>query len=281
MIIWLPSYPKSGNTWLRYFILSLLFGNKKEIHLDQLKNIQQFPSKSQFEGISMDFNNIREVAKNWIPIQSKVNRDKQIRFYKTHNIFCKIDNSSFTNYNNSLGVIYIVRDPRNVITSIKNHFHYNNYKEAKEFIFDEIRITHIPNAKTSNYPLPQFIGSWQTHYKSWKNMNKNFLLIKYENLLLSPETEFQKIADHLEKLLKTKFNKEQVHKAIDNSSYDRLKKMEEKHGFFESVINKKTGERKKFFYLGPKNNWRNILDETIVDEINNKFEPEMKELGYL
>ena len=54
MIIWLASYPKSGNTWLRFFILSLIFGNKGEINLNQLKNIEQFPSKSQFKSMGIN-----------------------------------------------------------------------------------------------------------------------------------------------------------------------------------------------------------------------------------
>ena len=57
--------------------------------------------------------------------------------------------------------------------------------------------------------------------------------------------------------------------------------MEEKKGFIESVKDKKTEEKKKFFYLGPKNNWKKILDKKIVEEINLKFEKEMKELRYL
>ncbi len=69
MIIWLASYPKSGNTWVRFFILSLLLGNKREINLNHLKNIEQFPSKSQFVGLELDLKNLREVAKNWITVQ--------------------------------------------------------------------------------------------------------------------------------------------------------------------------------------------------------------------
>ncbi len=282
MIIWLASYPKSGNTWVRFFILSLLFGNKKEINLDHLKNIEQFPSKSQFVGLELDIKNLREVAKNWITVQKKINLSKKVRFYKTHNTLCQIDKNFFTDHKNTLGAIYIVRDPRNVITSVKNHFNHNSYKEAKNFIFDEKRVVLLSKPKDEkDYSLPQIIGSWQTHYKTWKIMNKNFLLIKYENLLNAPNSEFKKIANYFERLFKTKFTNEQIEKAINSSSFDKLKTMEETKGFIESVKNKKTGEKNKFFFLGPKNDWRKILDKKIVDEINSKFEPEMKELGYL
>jgi hypothetical protein len=282
MIIWLTSYPKSGNTWVRFFILSLLFGNKREINLNHLKNIEQFPSKSQFVGLKLELKNLREVAKNWITVQKKINLSKKVRFYKTHNTLCRIDKNSFTNHKNTLGAIYIVRDPRNVITSVKNHFNHKSYKESKDFIFDEKRVVLLSRPTSNNdYSLPQIIGSWQTHYKTWKIMNKNFLLIKYENLINTPNSEFKKMANYLERLFKTKFTNEQIERAINSSSFDKLQKMEEKKGFIESVENKQTGEKNKFFYLGPKNDWTKILDKEIADEISSRFEPEMKELGYL
>ena len=136
MIIWLASYPKSGNTWLRFFILSLLFGNKDNINLDHLKNIEQFPSKSQFESLGIDLKDLREVSKNWVNVQKKINSHKKLRFYKTHNTLCQIDRNSFTDQNNTLGTIYIVRDPRNVITSLKNHYDLN-YEQSLDFMLNE------------------------------------------------------------------------------------------------------------------------------------------------
>ena len=56
--------------------------------------------------------------------------------------------------------------------------------------------------------------------------------------------------------------------------------MEKKNGFSESTIDK-GGNRNKFFFLGPKNDWRNMLDNDISDKIESKFEIEMKELNYL
>ena len=53
---------------------------------------------------------------------------------------CEVDNYSFTNNDNTLGVIYVVRHPRNVITSIMHHFHKSSYKEAKESIFEEKKL---------------------------------------------------------------------------------------------------------------------------------------------
>ena len=287
MIIWLASYPKSGNTWLRFFIISLLAGDKDNINLSHLKAITSFPTKSQFEGLVKDFKSLVEVAKNWQIAQKKINFDKKIKFLKTHNMLNRYKNSFFTDNENTLGTIYIARDPRNIITSLKNHFSYTEYDEAKKFLFNENQAIVLSNSQEKkiknqdNFQLPQFVGSWQTHYKSWKNMKKNLLLIKYENLIKTPDLEFVKIAKFLEKMLKIRFTKEQIEKSIYLSSFDKLQKMEEKKGFIESVENKQTGEKNKFFYLGPKNDWTKILDKEIADEISSRFEPEMKELGYL
>ena len=107
------------------------------------------------------------------------------------------------------------------------------------------------------------------------------MLVKYEDLVNDPFSEFKKISNYLEKITKTKFTDSQIEKAINSSSFDRLQKMEETKGFIESVENKKTGEKNKFFYLGPKNDWKKILDKDIADEIISRIGPEMKELGYL
>ena len=201
MIIWLASYPKSGNTWVRSFLTSILYSNEGNINLNDLNKLGgQYPLRSQFKNFVKDFNNINEIKNEWINTQDFLNLDNKTKFFKTHHVNCKIGSSSFTNLNNTLGVIYIVRDPRNVITSILHHYHKSSYQEAKEFLFDENRwlgLLKETNTKARDIDLPTLIGSWKTHYNSWKAVNKNFLLIKYEELLLNPENEFKKIIEYL------------------------------------------------------------------------------------
>ena len=282
MIVWLASYPKSGNTWIRFFILSLIFGNKSKINLENLKLITQFPKKSQFVNLTNNFQNFDAISKNWISSQEKINSDNKIRFLKTHNMMCCFDNYCFTDINNTLGSIYIVRDPRNVITSLKNHFSFENYEQAKQFIFNEKQaIKPTKYIKNEDFLLETIIGSWQTHYKSWKNIKKNFLLIKYENLINNTKTEFLKLSNFLETILKTKFKEEQIDRAIAESSFENMSAMEKLKGFSESTNNKKTGKKNIFFNLGPKNDWKKILTKEVAAEISLKFKSEMEELGYL
>ena len=286
MIIWLASYPKSGNTWLRFFIISLLLKDNNEISLKHLEGIKQFPTNYHYKNFKItraDLGNLNEVCKYWIDAQKFINSDKKIRFFKTHNALFKLDNNIFTNEENTLGVIHIVRDPRNVLTSVNNHFHHKTFEESKNFIMDDRKgiFNKSKIEKENIFTLPQVIGSWRTHYQSWKLIKKNYLLVKYENLIDNPEFEFKKIANYLEPLLKVKFNNENISRAIKLSSFDRLKKIEEKEGFVESVKNIETGKKETFFNLGPNNDWKEILDKKTSDEISKKFEPEMQELGYI
>ena len=212
-----------------------------------------------------------------------MNLDNKIKFIKTHHVNCKIGTDSFTNLDNTKGVIYIVRDPRNVVTSIKNHFSLNTYEDAKKFIFDDHRwlgfITHKNQIRDNK--LPTLISSWSTNYKSWKNMSENFLLIKYEDLLMDPDNEFAKIVKFLSSILNIEFNKNIITEAIKTSSFDNLKKLEKSGLFGESVADTKSRHKKDFFYLGPKNDWKKLLDNKISKEIEQKFQNEMKELKYL
>ena len=276
MIIWLASYPKSGNTWVRLFLNNLLLSKKKFNINDKL--IGQFPLRNHFNDISDKIDDLDEFAKNCINAQLKINLDNKIKIFKTHNAFWKWNNGeySFTNEENTLGVIHIVRDPRNVITSVMNYFHTENYDGAIEFMKKD----KILGGSSDDNSLPTIIASWSNHYKSWKKFKKNYLLIKYENLLNNPNEEFFKITNYLQKITKLKISHNNIFKAIKECEFVNLTTQEEAFGFDEnSKKNKKLN--KKFFNLGPKNNWKNILEPKIKDEIEVLFKEEMEDLGYL
>ena len=278
MIIWLASYPKSGNTWVRLFLEALLFYKNEELNINKT-NIRQFPLRKDFNDLNINIDNVKEFATNCLISQEKINLDNKLKIFKTHNAFWKSGNHSFTNEENTKGVIYIVRDPRNVITSLKNHFSIRDYNEALKLIINEKMIIGS-NVKKREFDLPTVTSSWSNHFKSWKKMKKNYLLIKYEELLKNPSIEFMKISNYVEKNYKLNFEKNQVIKAIEKCNFEKLTNQEEREGFQEAA-NDKNGGKKKFFYLGPKNNWQSLLDKKIIDQLEFTFKEEMTELGYL
>ena len=85
MIIWLSSYPKSGNTWVRLFLDNLLSPNKDFNINDNV--IDQFPIRSHFLDLSENINDQDEFAKYCIEAQQKLNLDNKQKILKTHNAF--------------------------------------------------------------------------------------------------------------------------------------------------------------------------------------------------
>ena len=121
MIIWLASYPKSGNTLVRSMLAAYFFSNDGVYNFDLIKNIKQFPVNALFERMGINIQDEEEVIKNYIKVQASFNKKNSVQFLKTHSYLFNINNHAFTDLNNSLGAIYIVRDPRNVVTSLANH----------------------------------------------------------------------------------------------------------------------------------------------------------------
>ncbi len=284
MIVWLASYPKSGNTWLRAFITTLLYQSIGNNALENMDNIRVYPLTENFYNLLDNFNDFKSIARNWEISQDILNLDRKIRILKTHHTLCQINNYSFTNYKNSLGVIYIVRDPRNVITSLIHHYSLKNYSNALKFILDKNRFSGRFGKKESfkrSTEFPTYISDWKNHYNSWKSFKNKKLLIKYEDLINSREKTFKKVANFLSELLNIKVSDKKIEEAILKSSFKNLQKSEEKFGFREAPPVENTNKKKKFFNLGPQNKWEEFLPNEIRKKIEEEFYREMVELGYL
>ena len=87
MIVWLASYPKSGNTLLRSMLAAYLFSNDGNYFFGLIKNIKQFPHGGLFQKLGIDINNQSEVIKNYIRVQDIINKSGSIQFLKTHSFF--------------------------------------------------------------------------------------------------------------------------------------------------------------------------------------------------
>jgi hypothetical protein len=283
MIFWVASYPKSGNTWLRALLASYYYSNDGTFDQKLLKKIEQFPQKKNFfSKFDYDQKIVADTSRFWIKAQEQINLDKKLRFFKTHNILGGLNGNQFTNTKNTVGGIYIVRDPRNVITSLKNHFEMNN-DEALEFMLNKNKYTYDYHEE-NDYSDFQLISSWENNYKSWRSQkNIPIKFIKYENLYTKTYEVFKDLIEFINMTCKNqnKFNKNKAKKAIYSSSFNSLKSIENKKGFSESILSKIGTKKISFFHLGPKNNYLNIFDENYQNKLNLIFKSNLKELNYI
>ena len=282
MIFWIASYPKSGNTWLRSLLSSYYYSENGNFQQRLLKKIGQFPEKKYFTGFDYNPAIITDTSRFWIKAQEKINADKKIKFFKTHNILGAINDNKFTNIKNTIGCIYIVRDPRNVVTSLKNHYEMST-EDAVNFMVNEKKYIYDYHKK-NDYSDFQFISSWEKNYKSWIGQ-KNFPIkyIRYEDLYDKTFNIFKEIIEFIDKI-KNSNNKFDIRKAknsIHNCSFNVMKNIEKKEGFLESILSKNESKKIPFFHLGPKNDWQDIFDENYQKKLNTIFNKNLKELRYV
>ena len=279
-IIWIASYPKSGNTWLRYFLGNYYFNNKDNFEPEIIKNIKKFHLdkeliKSKFH--NQDFiKNPYNVSKYWIESQKKLEIKKgNVVFLKTHNALINIENNEFTNSDLTLAIIYIIRDPRDVVVSYSKYRHLDYDKTIEHMIGSKVNIPFVRDAKdASNIEIT---GSWAFHYNSWKDGISVIprIIIKYEDILSNSEETFTNLIKFLSNIMKLEVNYEKIISSNNLSTFKNLKNFEKKNKFFEN------NSAENFFRRGKSGNWKKELNKDQIKKIEDSFKIEMINLGYL
>ena len=279
MIIWIASYPKSGNTWVRSIISSLIYTEDGIFDFPKIKKIEQYPQTKFFEHFTQDYNNIHEIKKYWIASQERINLDPDVKFFKTHHLNCKIDNFPFTNKECTKATIYVVRDPRSLLHSVSNHFS-KSIEESKKFLLTPRILSPGKEIELKGGNLITYLGSWKEHYKFWTKDNENLLIIKYENLVKNIDQEIERIVVFLKKFTDFEISDIKKKNIIKSTSFKSLKKIEEDGKFTENVFVEGTNKKVKFFNKGPDSNWQDTLPKNIRIELETELKNELSELGY-
>tara|TARA_B100001564_G_scaffold178720_1_gene150159 strand:+ start:1078 stop:1842 length:765 start_codon:yes stop_codon:yes gene_type:complete len=252
MIIWLASYPKSGDELVKALLSSYIFSQDGSFHSELLNNIKQFPSNELFKQLGVDINNEEEMKKNYISSQKLFFDEKSIRFLKTHSCFVNRKDFQFTDKHNTLGVIYIVRDPRSVLFSLSNDFKQTTQQSS------ETILTNQYLGKDSPHHCSTYLGSWKYHYNSWKTFNKfnRYCLIKYEDLINDTETVFLEILKFISRMGKVRFTleKDKLRNTLNTCDLVKIREFEKKENLSS--------------------------DKEILGGIEKEFQNEMKELNY-
>jgi len=286
MIIWLASYPKSGNTFLRSLLSAYFFTKDGNFQLNTLDKISQFPNINVFKKFGFDTSNDLEIVKNYINVQKKINSQnlKTIKFLKTHTSFYDINGYKFTDLNNTLGVIYIVRDPRSVVKSFANH-NQMSLEMATDKLLEFSTLTgETKHSHTIKDQVITHMGSWSSNYNTWKEFKKlnKYFLVKYEDLVSNTEQTFVEILKFIYMLGNSKFkiDNNKLKNTLKSTSFSEMQKLEKEKGFKEALEDI-DGKKITFFKYGLKKNDPNLFPKSLNDKLREELKDELKELKYI
>ena len=276
-IIWISSYPKSGNTWIRYF-LSNYFYNKEKVNFnfDILNKIDKFPPQKYLKKlVEKDVleKNAYDVSKYWSLTQEKITTMKEeFVFVKNHNALVSVEGRNLTDERYSLAFVHIVRDPRDIAVSYSNYDSALSIDEAIERITSKNLYCHV--SKKNPYDV-EIIGSWKFNYLSWRNgvIAIPRILIRYEDLITNSFATKLRLIKFISKILGLSIDEDHIKFSIEQSNFKRLKEIEKTEKFPESTGN--------FFNSGKIGQWKKVLSLEQVKKIETFCKNEMQELNYL
>ncbi len=274
-IVWLSSYPKSGNTWCRIFLENLQRRESTPANINEL-SIRPESRRSHIDDvIEMDSTELTideiddlmpEVYQYWS------NNAKELFFLKIHHAYTYLQNGqSFIPTKASYGAVYLVRNPLDVVVSLSHH-NRENVSDSLKKLSDNQHCSGNLDDKFG-YLTRQKLLSWSDHILSWlDNPDIRVLMIRYEDMKLNPIITFRKLA----KFTDLYFSEAHLERAIRNSSFDQLRDQEQKRGFRE----KRPGSM-SFFRKGEVGGWRDQLSPQQVNQIIEDHSDVMTRLGYL
>ncbi len=271
-IVWLASYPKSGNTWTRVFLANYLANQDKPLSINQVRHFAlgdaiaktyKMVSKGQ-----VDLNDYKSVLRyrNAV-LQGIVSNNADVNFVKTHNYCGKAFDVELIPDQYTRSAIYILRNPLDVVLSFARHFG-RDIDNAVEIMSHPDHVTQ-PDDST----VFQFLGSWGNHVRSWE-VERRFpmLLLRYEDLQSNPEENFSKILKHIG----VPIEENRLAKAVEFSSFKELRKQEDDSGFIE-----KSPKADKFFAKGTSGQWKTELPGNLAKKLRKENRKLMKKYGYI
>ncbi|ABS62903.1 sulfotransferase [Parvibaculum lavamentivorans DS-1] len=271
-LIWLASYPKSGNTWMRSFLHNLFRNGQQPVSLNEIDDFCLGASASKWYQRYTSTPSVELSSEEIARYRMAVQRDfmtvfPDSVFVKTHDYLGEYNNVPLHNMDVTAGAIYIVRNPLDVVLSMVPHF---------GIPLDQA-IVSLANEGAQSDPsdahVPEHYGSWSTNVRTWtRTPRPGLLVMRYEDMLDKPRKSFKTVAS----FLGLKPSSERLERAIKFSSFKVLKAQEEREGFKE-----RPKVSKSFFREGKRDQWREKLTPDQVRRIIADHHEQMERFGYI
>jgi hypothetical protein len=245
----ITSFPKSGNTWMRFIIYDLFF-NKHRVNINNSLEIKKkIP----------DLHTLK-ISNKQIILDKSLENNKV--FLKTHFDFEKLKIMPIDK------VIIIIRHPFDVLVSLFNYYEVNENRREDMLNYFCSNST-LPNLESFQFP------SWDQHIDSWINSGKNYHIVKYSNLVDNFENEIK----NLSIFLNLEISDEKIKFIKDNTKFESLKKIEIRErehnlkGFFNDNIK---GKKTNFMSKGICGNYKKFFNSFEQSKLEHSFKEKLE-----
>jgi hypothetical protein len=270
-IVWIASYPKSGNTWTRNFLHNLLRPTDDTYDINEMNELTTGAGGARWYQPLLPRPlvdcTLEEVARARPDAQKALaNAADGLVFVKTHSAM--VSDLGFPAINAAVtsGAVYVVRNPLDVAVSYASHMGRS--------LDETIRIMSEDNARTANTSKQVYepMGSWSHHVASWtRKAHRALYVVRYEDMLASPEETFGALCA----FLRLASGQEELRQAVERSSFERLREMEDARGFAE-----RPEAAARFFREGRAGSWKDHLSPGQCDAVVLNHREQMERFGY-
>ena len=271
-IIWLASYPKSGNTWFRIFLANLLSNSATAVDINTQLDTANFASREHFDraiGWESSELTVAQVASLRLRAQEVLAVERPGSAEKTHDAFTEAsENKPLFSKSATQCALYFVRNPLDIAVSFSHH-------SASE-IDSTIAFMNNPDARSfaerNQWQLPQFLRDWSGHVTSWLDApDFPVLAVRYEDMLDRPEETFARAC----RFAGWPDEPSRIRRALHHSRFEAVQQQEKEKGFSEASPNQ------VFFREGRFGVWRNCLSRSQVEALVRCHTEVMRRFGYL
>jgi aryl sulfotransferase len=275
-IIWLASYPKSGNTWFRVFLTNLLRDSEAPASINELKTTPIASARVIFD-TCMGFDAADLTADEIDRLRPELyihlaENAKEPLFMKIHDAYTEVaDNMPLIPAKATHGALYFIRSPLDVAVSFA-HYNGSDYDTTISGMADDT-FAFCRKPDRLHIQLRQKLLSWSRHVLSWVDSAPfPVCLLRYEDMKMQPRETFEKAV----RFAGLPHTREQIQKALDFSSFDMVQQQEEAEGFREN-----SPSSSLFFRKGQIGSWREELSEKQARQIVQDHHEVMLRFGYL
>jgi hypothetical protein len=274
-IIWLASYPRSGNTWTRSFIHNLvkvMSGEEDEQDINAMARFSVWdiakPFYTEALGYAPTDAQRREIAGVRHQVQARIaDAFEGLVFVKTHHALVTDRGSTTINPAVTAGAVYIVRNPLDVAISYAHHTGQSIDATIAAMAQDGFETV------VGEHAVYEVYGSWTQHVASWtRKPHRAIYVMRYEDMLAEPAAVFGGLAHHLQ----LGAGPAAITQAIERAAFGRLRAQEDEKGFRE-----RPPMAQRFFREGRAGQWKEILTSQQVNCIVRDHHDQMTHFGYL